>query len=519
MGLRSGGMLIELVKSRGHEENIYNLITERPHKDDSTESQTSGHVPVGRVVGRRLLSLTNCTPRAVEQFPRDVFSQSEREGGALVVHVTVAVYMFLALAIVCDDYFVPSLELISEYLNIQPDVAGATFMAAGSSAPELATAVIGVFIAKDDVGLSTVVGSAIYNVMFVISVCGFAASAVIHLHWWPMARDCTAYLVSITALILAILDEKVDWYEAVVFLALYCVYCLVMAFNSPLEQLVISRWTCCSEMSNQPPSAACPNYEKVACVDDNIGSEMHALVDRYDDERNEDSPFEGTDATMKDFHKSECDTKPLFQRPKGRIKCLIWAAGLPVSLLLAASVPDCRKPRRRKWFWLTFGLSLVWLSVFSFLLIWMITIIGYSINIADSIMSLTFVAFGVSLPDVVASVLVIKEGFGDMAVSNAVGSNVFDILVCLGLPWCIQTCFIKPGSSVQVYSKGLVYSTCMLLSTVAILLLSIQCNKWRLDKKVSFLFMVVYLTFLLLASLYELNFFGYVHPQECQSNY
>lgn len=33
-------------------------------------------------------------------------------------------------------------------LNLQDDVAGATFMAAGSSAPELATAVIGIFIAK-----------------------------------------------------------------------------------------------------------------------------------------------------------------------------------------------------------------------------------------------------------------------------------------------------------------------------------------------------------------------------------
>ena len=33
-------------------------------------------------------------------------------------------------------------------LNLDSDVAGATFMAAGSSAPELAVAIIGVFIAK-----------------------------------------------------------------------------------------------------------------------------------------------------------------------------------------------------------------------------------------------------------------------------------------------------------------------------------------------------------------------------------
>lgn len=41
-----------------------------------------------------------------------------------------------------------------------------------------------------------------------------------------------------------------------------------------------------------------------------------------------------------------------------------------------------------------------------------------------------------------------------MAVSNAVGSNVFDILICLGLPWFLQTGVIMPGSIVHVYSKG-----------------------------------------------------------------
>lgn len=41
-----------------------------------------------------------------------------------------------------------------------------------------------------------------------------------------------------------------------------------------------------------------------------------------------------------------------------------------------------------------------------------------------------------------------------MAVSNAIGSNVFDILVCLGLPWFLQTAVFNPGSTVKVYSKG-----------------------------------------------------------------
>ena len=62
-----------------------------------------------------------------------------------------------ALAIVCDDFFVPSLELISEKLQLSEDVAGATFMAAGSSAPELFTSVAGVAV-ETDVGVGTIVG-------------------------------------------------------------------------------------------------------------------------------------------------------------------------------------------------------------------------------------------------------------------------------------------------------------------------------------------------------------------------
>ena len=97
--------------------------------------------------------LVNCTPLAVNQFPSDKFTQSERRSGAVILHCILVVYMFLALAIVCDDFFVPSLEAISEKLKLNADVAGATFMAIGSSTPELFTSLIGVFITEDDIGV------------------------------------------------------------------------------------------------------------------------------------------------------------------------------------------------------------------------------------------------------------------------------------------------------------------------------------------------------------------------------
>lgn len=64
---------------------------------------------------------------------------------------------YAGLAIVCDDFFIPSLEAISDKLGLSADVAGATFMAAGSSAPELFTSVAGVVV-QTDVGVGTIVG-------------------------------------------------------------------------------------------------------------------------------------------------------------------------------------------------------------------------------------------------------------------------------------------------------------------------------------------------------------------------
>ena len=73
-------------------------------------------------------------------------------------------------------------------LHLPPDVAGATFMAAGSSAPELATSVIGVFVAKDDIGVSGVVGSAVFNITLVIAVCALSATHAITLNWYSVCR-------------------------------------------------------------------------------------------------------------------------------------------------------------------------------------------------------------------------------------------------------------------------------------------------------------------------------------------
>ena len=85
----------------------------------------------------------DCEEAAFLEFPPDLFNQFLRSHGFIVVHILVSCYMFYCLAVVCDNYFLPSLEECSHRLGLSDDVAGATFMAAGSSAPELFTALIG----------------------------------------------------------------------------------------------------------------------------------------------------------------------------------------------------------------------------------------------------------------------------------------------------------------------------------------------------------------------------------------
>ena len=55
-----------------------------------------------------------CIPPAIIQFPSPVINQEARRHGGGIIHILVAAYMFIGLAIVCDDYFVPALTRVSD---------------------------------------------------------------------------------------------------------------------------------------------------------------------------------------------------------------------------------------------------------------------------------------------------------------------------------------------------------------------------------------------------------------------
>lgn len=99
------------------------------------------------------------------------------------------------------------------------------------------------------------------------------------------------------------------------------------------------------------------------------------------------------------------------------------------------------------------------------------------------------------------------------------GSNTFDVLMCLGLPWLIRGSMLigdKYEDYIQINSHGLEYSTMMLISSLAVLYAILAFNKFVLDRKVGFLSLLLYFSFLIFASLFELNVFFVVNLPTCQ---
>ena len=95
-----------------------------------------------------------------------------------------------------------------------------------------------------------------------------------------------------------------------------------------------------------------------------------------------------------------------------------------------------------------------------------------------------------------------------MAVSNSIGSNVFDILVGLALPWFLETAIVDSGSVSSINSRGLVYAVILLFLSLLITLYLFHRHKWTLNPRLGYSLLITYVAFLIFSSALEFNLFG-----------
>ncbi|XP_041853326.1 sodium/potassium/calcium exchanger 1 [Melanotaenia boesemani] len=558
-------------------------------------------------------------PHVKGEYPEDIFSIEDRRRGWVVLHILGMMYMFVSLAIVCDEFFVPALGVITDKLAISDDVAGATFMAAGGSAPELFTSLIGVFIAHSNVGIGTIVGSAVFNILFVIGMCALFSREILHLTWWPLFRDVSFYIFDLILLIIFFLDNVILWWESAMLVAGYSFYVIFMKYNVQLErafktqlhkhksivkviaveepektngddednappvpedknrlklkpslqrggssaslhnstmrntifQLMIhtldplgdgkfkekaESLTSVARKKSEPKShdkseesggktdqtkeqdaAPATDTEKKEQPEDKKddvpaeqggsgGSEDSGSDEGDSDDESEESSEEESEEEeeeVEEEEEEEQEDEPLsLHWPETRRKQATYLFLLPIVFPLWLTVPDVRNQKSRKFFAITFLGSIMWIAIFSYLMVWWAHQVGETIGISEEIMGLTILAAGTSIPDLITSVIVARKGLGDMAVSSSVGSNIFDITVGLPVPWLLYSA-IHGFSPVAVSSNGLFCAIVLLFLMLLFVIISIAACKWKMNKGLGFTMFLLYFIFLVLSVMLE----------------
>jgi K+-dependent Na+/Ca+ exchanger-like protein len=247
---------------------------------------------------------------------------------------------------------------------------------------------MGVFAVKNDVGVGTIVGSAVFNLCCIIGGTALFTPTVLVIDWKPITRDSVFYLLSIILMITALRDGEVGLLESIILICAYISYVVFMYYN----QTAMAVFARCA------------------------GEDAHRFPGDEDSKKEEE---EGEEAEQ------DAADAPIAQ-----------AIARPLFLMFEATIPNCSLDRNQGRHVATFTMSVLWIGVLSYFMVEWASKLGCIWGIHPAVMGLTVLAAGTSVPDAIGSLLVAREGHGDMAVSNAIGSNVFDILLGLGLPWC-----------------------------------------------------------------------------------
>lgn len=353
----------------------------------------------------------------------------------IIIPILGLVVSFYLLARICDLFFVESLEIIAEKLKMSSDIAGATLMAIGTSAPEFFTALIALFIAGggyENVGSGTIVGSALFNLLVIIGAVSLFREN--RLNWQPVTRDLLFYFVSVVLLFFVFVDGRITMTESVIFLIFYVFY--LFSFRI---------W------KNLFP------YRSQGGDVEEIFKEEESEFIKETKRENWYNPFHLLD------------------------KLVIFI------------FPNLK--RRPNLYIHVFVLSIAFIVLLSWLLVDSGINFAQAIGMPPVLIALTVLAAGTSVPDLLSSVIVAKRGKGDMAVSNAIGSNIFDIQIALGLTWAIA--MVIKGGVISVSTENITSSVILLIASIIYLAIVLVARKWRIGRTFGIIFIATYILYII----------------------
>lgn len=247
------------------------------------------------------------------------------------------------------DYFVEGSSAIAKLLKVPPVVIGLTIVAMGTSAPEAAVSITAGLAGSNDLALSNVIGSNLFNLVLIVGICALIRPFMVDKT--IMKRDFPIAILGSVLLLFLIRDNHLSRIEGLFLLCLMAIYLtvtVISAIRNPID----------------------------------IDMEDHYLP----------------------MHTS-----------------LMY-----IVLGLAAII---------------FGGDLVVDNACK---------IAAAFGLSETLIGLTIVAIGTSLPELVTSITASRKGESGLALGNVVGSNIFNIMFILGLSSTVHPIAAEPVASVDI---------------------------------------------------------------------
>ena len=159
----------------------------------------------------------------------------------------------------------------------------------------------------------------------------------------------------------------------------------------------------------------------------------------------------------------------------------LWLLSLPWNALMYVTIPKCESEAMEKFFLLTCLMSIAWIVAITYFMVDWAARLGAVLGVPQILMGLVVLAAGTSIPDALSSIVVAQQGMGDMAVANAIGSNIFDIWLGLGLPWLCVLPF--EGGKVNVSTDSLLLNIGIMFFVLLVYASAIMYSNWRLTRR------------------------------------
>ena len=97
------------------------------------------------------------------------------------------------------------------------------------------------------------------------------------------------------------------------------------------------------------------------------------------------------------------------------------------------------------------------------------TLIAQHFGVPESVIALTFVALGTSLPELVTAITALVKGHGALSLGNIIGANLFNLVLVSGLSITLSPFSLPSEKTVAGMNASLVIDTPLMLAVMLIL--------------------------------------------------